>query len=49
MLDKIVKAFIAAAQAPTKSRERHAALDNAFLNGCGKALTFSPAIISYAR
>jgi len=28
MLDKIVKAFTAAAQAPTKSREGHAALDS---------------------
>ena len=30
MLDKIAKAFIAAAQAPTKSRERHAALYSGF-------------------
>jgi len=29
MLDKIVKAFIATAQAPTKGRERHAALVSA--------------------
>jgi hypothetical protein len=31
MLDKIVKAFIAAAQAPTKGREGHAALGSSIL------------------
>ena len=48
MSDKFVKAFIAAAQVPTKGRKGCAALGSGEVKVFAEALTFSPSIISQA-